>query len=217
MNEKSLLLNNGIPMPRIGYGVFRMTDAASCEKAVIEAIHSGYRLIDTAAAYENEAAVGRAISRCGIDRKELFITTKLWITDTSYEGAKRGFTRSIYQREAERLYMESQHIQMQAWSPLAAGNAELLQNETLLAIAAHHQKSVAQVTLRFLVQKGIVPIVKSSNPARMKENLDIFDFTLSDAEIQEIANLDTGHTAFSPRETGPAVNEFLKKSLLYKL
>lgn len=287
MNEKSLLLNNGIPMPRIGYGVFRMTDAASCEKAVIEAIHSGYRLIDTAAAYENEAAVGRAISRSGIDRKELFITTKLWITDTSYEGAKRGFTRSMehlgldyldlylihqpyhdyygawraleelyaegkiraigvdnftpdkladflfwnkikpavnlvechpfYQREAERLYMESQHIQMQAWSPLAAGNAELLQNETLLAIAAHHQKSVAQVTLRFLVQKGIVPIVKSSNPARMKENLDIFDFTLSDAEMQEIANLDTGHTAFSPRETGPAVNEFLKKSLLYKL
>ena len=95
MNEEKLTLNNGIAMPKIGYGVFRMTDSAQCEEAVVQAIHAGYRLIDTAAAYGNEEAVGRAIRRCGVPREELFITTKLWITDTSYEGAKRGFARSM--------------------------------------------------------------------------------------------------------------------------
>ena len=95
MNNDFVTLNNGVTMPRIGYGVFRMTDAAACEEAVVHAIQSGYRLIDTAAAYENEEAVGRAIRRCGVPREELFITTKLWVTDTSYEGAKRGFARSL--------------------------------------------------------------------------------------------------------------------------
>lgn len=95
MNNDFVTLNNGVTMPRIGYGVFRMTDAAACEEAVVQAIQSGYRLIDTAAAYENEEAVGRAIRRCGVPREELFITTKLWVTDTSYEGAKRGFARSL--------------------------------------------------------------------------------------------------------------------------
>ena len=91
----TITLNNGVKMPAIGYGVFRMKDPAECEEAVVQAIQSGYRLIDTAAAYENEEAVGRAIRRCGVPREELFITTKLWITDTSYEGAKRGFARSM--------------------------------------------------------------------------------------------------------------------------
>lgn len=95
MNNDFVTLNNGVTMPRIGYGVFRMTDAAACEEAVVQAIQSGYRLIDTAAAYENEEAVGRAIRRCGVPREELFITAKLWVTDTSYEGAKRGFARSL--------------------------------------------------------------------------------------------------------------------------
>ena len=192
MKEERVTLNNGIAMPRIGYGVFRMTDAAECEEAVVQAIRTGYRLIDTAAAYGNEAAVGKAIRRCGIPRKELFVTTKLWITDTSYEGARQGFARSMkhlgldyldlylihqpyndyygawraleelyaagkvcaigvdnftpdfvfwnkvkpmvnlvecnpfFQREDERAYMESQNIQMQAWSPLSAGQANLL-------------------------------------------------------------------------------------------
>ena len=98
----TITLNNGVKMPAIGYGVFRMKDPAECEEAVVQAIQSGYRLIDTAAAYENEEAVGRAIRRCGVPREELFITTKLWITDTSYEGAKRGFARSM-----ERLGLES--------------------------------------------------------------------------------------------------------------
>lgn len=283
----TITLNNDIEMPRIGYGVFRMKDPEECEKAVVQAIQSGYRLIDTAAAYENEEAVGRAIRRCGVPREELFITTKLWITDTSYEGAKRGFSNSMerlgldyidlylihqpyndyygawraleelyaegkahsigvdnftqdkladflfwnkvkpavnlvecnafFQREDDRLYMESKNIQMQAWSPLAAGQGKLFENETLCAIANTHNKSVAQVVLRWLVQRNIVPLVKSANPQRMKENLDIFDFALTDAEMQQIAALDTGRTAFSPRTTGPAVDAFLKASLDYKV
>ena len=283
----TITLNNDIEMPRIGYGVFRMKDPEECEEAVVQAIQSGYRLIDTAAAYENEEAVGRAIRRCGVPREELFITTKLWITDTSYEGAKRGFSNSMgrlgldyidlylihqpyndyygawraleelyaegkahsigvdnftqdkladflfwnkvkpavnlvecnafFQREDDRLYMESKNIQMQAWSPLTAGQGRLFENETLRTIAATHNKSVAQVVLRWLVQRNIVPLVKSANPQRMKENLDIFDFALTDAEMQQIAALDTGRTAFSPRTTGPAVDAFLKASLDYKV
>ena len=283
----TITLNNGVKIPAIGYGVFRMKDPAECEEAVVQAIQSGYRLIDTAAAYENEEAVGRAIRRCGVPREELFITTKLWITDTSYEGAKRGFARSMerlglgyvdlylihqpyndyygawraleelyaarkarvigvdnftpdkladfvfwnkvkpavnlvecnafFQREEERRYMESQNIQMQAWSPLAAGQGRLFENETLRTLAATHNKTVAQIVLRWLVQRNIVPLVKSANPERMRENLDIFDFALTDAEMQQIAALDTGRTAFTPRTTGAAVDAFLKAALEYKV
>lgn len=283
----TITLNNGVKIPAIGYGVFRMKDPAECEEAVVQAIRSGYRLIDTAAAYENEEAVGRAIRRCGVPREELFVTTKLWITDTSYEGAKRGFARSMerlgldsvdlylihqpyndyygawraleelyaagkarvigvdnftpdkladfvfwnkvkpavnlvecnafFQREEERRYMESQNIQMQAWSPLAAGQGRLFENETLRALAATHNKTVAQIVLRWLVQRNIVPLVKSANPERMRENLEIFDFALTDAEMQQIAALDTGRTAFTPRTTGAAVDAFLKAALEYKV
>ena len=283
----TVTLNNGVKMPAIGYGVFRMKDPEECEEAVVQAIQSGYRLIDTAAAYENEEAVGRAIRRCGVPREELFITTKLWITDTSYEGAKRGFSRSMerlgldyvdlylihqpyndyygawraleelyaegkahsigvdnftqdkladflfwnkvkpavnlvecnafFQREDDRLYMESKNIQMQAWSPLAAGQGSLFENETLRTLAAAHNKTVAQTVLRWLVQRNIVPLVKSANPQRMKENLDIFDFVLTDAEMQQISALDTERTAFSPRTTGPTVDAFLNAALDYKV
>lgn len=286
MQEK-FILNNGVEMPKIGYGVFRMTDLKACEEAVIQAIKTGYRLIDTAAAYANEVAVGQAVKKCGLDRKELFITTKLWITDTSYEGAKRGFARSMeklgldyvdlylihqpyndyygawraleelyaagkvraigvdnftqdkladfvfwnkvkpavnfvecnpfYQREAERAYMENKDIVMQAWSPLAAGQADFLANATLQTIAAAHEKSVAQVALRWQEQRGVVPIVKSANAQRMADNLNIFDFALTDAEMQEISKLDTGHTCFAPRQMGVAVEEFLENAKLYEL
>ena len=275
----NITLNNGVTMPRIGYGVFRMTDAAACEEAVVEAIRAGYRLIDTAAAYENEEAVGRAIRRCGVPREELFVTTKLWVTDTSYEGAKRGLARSLerlgldyvdlylihqpyndvygawrameelyaagrvraigvdnftqarladflyfnkvrpavnllecnafFQREDERTYLAAQGIQMQAWSPLAAGQGSLFENETLRAIAAAHGKSVAQVVLRWLVQRGIVPLAKSANPVRMRENLAIFDFSLTEPEMQAIAALDTGHTCFAARTTAESLQAFL--------
>ena len=278
----NITLNNGVTMPPIGYGVFRMTDQAACEKAVVQAIQTGYRLIDTAAAYGNEEAVGRAIRRCGVPREELFVTTKLWIPDISYDGAKRGFQASmerlgldyldlyvihqpyhdcfgawrameelyemgkiraigvdnftqdrladflfwnkvkpavdllecnpLFQREDELAYLNSQNILLQAWSPLSAGQGDLLRNETLYRIGAAHQKSPAQVVLRWLTQRGIVPLVKTSSPQRMAENLDIFDFTLTDAELQDIAALDTGHTCFVPRNTGKIVEAFLQQA-----
>lgn len=285
--NSTIRLNNGVEIPPIGFGVFRMENLEECEKATIEVIKAGYRLIDTAAAYKNEEAVGRAIKNCGIPREELFITTKLWITDTSYEGAKRGFEKSLsklgldyldlylihqpyndyygawraleelyeegkvraigidnftqdrtadfiffnkikpmvnlvecnafFQREDEKKYLDSENILMQAWSPLAAGQSRLFENETLLQIAHNHNKTVAQIVLRWLVQRGIVPIVKSSNPVRMKENLDIFDFEISQYEMDEIKKLDTGRTCFIPRNTGEIVKDFLEHAMEYNV
>lgn len=285
--KNEITLNNGVKMPKIGFGVFRMTNEDECEEAVMNAIQSGYRLIDTAAAYGNEEAVGRAIKQSDVKREELFITTKLWITETNYELAKKGFERSLeklgldyldlylihqpyndyygawraleelynegkiraigidnftndkvadfvffnkikpavnlvecnafYQRKEECEYLKKQNIQMQAWSPLSAGQNRLFENKTLIDIAKSHNKTVAQVVLRWLIQRGIVPIVKSSNLSRMKENIDVFDFELSSEEMQMIFALDTGHTCFSPRITGEAVDDFLKKSLLYNI
>ena len=289
MERKDIVLNNGVTMPPIGYGVFRMTDLEECENAVVQAVKTGYRLIDTAAAYENETAVGKAIKRViaegVVSREELFVTTKLWITDTTYEKAKEGFKRSLdrlgldyvdlylihqpyndyygawraleelyedgkvksigvdnftqdrmadflffnkvkpavnmiecnayFQREDERKYLDEQNILMQAWSPLAAGKKDLFTNEILCSIAQKHQKSVAQIVLRWLVQRGIVPVVKSANPVRMKENLEIFDFVLLEDEMKQIASLDTGHTYAAARNTGKAVTEFLEKADRY--
>lgn len=283
--QNNIVLNNGVTMPPIGYGVFRITDLKECEEAVVQAIQTGYRLIDTAAAYENEEAVGRAIKRCGIPRNKLFVTTKLWITDTTYANAKSVFERSLnrlgleyidlylihqpyndyygawraleelyeegkvraigvdnftqdrmadflffnkikpavnmiecnayFQRENERKYLENENIVLQAWSPLAAGKDALFTNNILYEIAQIHQKSVAQVILRWLVQRNIVPVVKSTNPARMKENLDIFDFSLTENEMVKISTLDTEHTYAAERNTGKAVTEFLEKARAY--
>lgn len=274
-------LNNGIKMPKLGYGVYQ-TPPEDTKRCVLDAIDVGYRSIDTAAAYSNEEAVGRAIRRCGVPRDELFITTKLWIPDISYEGAKRGFAASMeslgldyldlfvihqpyhdcfgawrameelyeagklraigvdnftqdrladflfwnrvkpavnllecspfFQREDELAYLRSQNIQMQAWSPLSAGQNDLFHNEALVEIGNAHGKSPAQVVLRWLTQRGIVPLVKSSNEQQMRENLDIFDFTPTDAEMLRIAALDTGHTCFMPRNTGDAVTAFLQQA-----
>lgn len=286
-DHHNILLNNGISMPGIGYGVFRMTDENECEKAVIQALDSGYRLIDTAAAYENEQAVGRAIKKSEIPREELFITTKLWITDTCYEKTRDAFFRSLdrlnldyvdlylihqpyhdyygawkameelyaegkikaigvdnftqdkladflffnkvkpavnmiecnafYQREEDLIYMKEQNIQMQAWSPLAAGTDNLFHNEILCQIAEIHRKSVAQIILRWLVQRNIVPVVKSANPVRMKENIDIFDFELTKDQMQKISALDTGHSCFGERKTASQVTDFLNYSLNYRV
>ena len=286
LNDR-LELNNGILIPPIGFGVYRVKDLKECENSVIEAINAGYRLIDTATAYQNEEAVGRAIKQCGIPREELFITTKLWITDFGYEKAKKGFENSLkkldldyldlfvihqpyndyygawraleelyeqgkvraigidnftqertaeflffnkikpmvnllecnpyFQREDEKEYLDSENILMEAWSPLSAGQSKLFENDTLKSIAKNHNKSVAQVVLRWLVQRGIVPIVKSTNPQRIKENLEIFDFNLIDEEMKEISKLDTGHTCFIPRNTAKNVNEFLNRAVKFDL
>lgn len=281
--SEHFVLNNGVEIPKIGFGVFRMTDQDACEKAVIRAIECGYRLIDTAAAYGNEEAVGRAIRNCGVPREELFITTKLWIPDINYDGAKRGFENSLqrlgldyldmyvvhqpyndyfgawkaleelydqgrvraisvdnytqdriadflfwnrvkptanllecnpyYQRPEEQAYLMEHNILMQAWSPLAAGQGDLLHHPALTEIAQVHQKSVAQVVLRWLLQRQILPLVKASGIQRMQENLDIFDFELSEVEMLAIAKLDTGHTCFMPRNTGKAVTDFLTQAV----
>lgn len=289
--QKSVILNNEVMMPSIGYGVFRMTNPEECENSVVQAIKAGYRLIDTAAAYENETAVGNAIRRVTAEkivlREELFVTTKLWITDTFYEKAKDGFRHSLdrlgldyvdlylihqpyhdyygawraleelyekgiiksigvdnftqdrmadflffnrikpavnmvecnvfYQRENERKYLKDQNIVMQAWSPLAAGRKDLFSNKILCAIAQKHHKTVAQIILRWLLQRGIVPVVKSANTVRMKENLNIFDFELSFDEMKQIASMDTGKTSFSERNTARSVIEFLEKSKQYQV
>lgn len=266
MTIPDIMLNNGIAMPVLGFGVFQVPDPAECERSVCEAIAAGYRLIDTAASYGNEAAVGAGIRVSGIDRSELFVTTKLWVQDASYERAKVAFERSLeklqldyldlylihqpygdvygawsameelhragriraigvsnfypdrimdfalhttirpavnqievhpfhQQHEAQSL-MQELGIQPQAWGPFAEGRNGLFENETLAAIGRKHGKSVAQIVLRWLVQRGIVIIPKTVRRERMAENLEIFDFALDDADFAAIADLDNKTSAF---------------------
>lgn len=262
----SVTLNNGLQMPLLGYGVFQITDAAVCESSVVDALETGYRLIDTAAAYGNEEAVGRAIKLAGIPRDELFITTKLWIRDAGYERTRQAIDRSlrnlqldyldlylIHQpygdvhgawRAMEELYregrtraigisnfypdrvmdlivnndivpavnqiethpfhqqietqkfLEEQQVQIESWGPFAEGQHNIFQNELLLSIAGRHGKTVAQVILRWLTQRGVVAIPKSVRRERMAENFNIFDFDLSPEDMTAIATLDTRTSSF---------------------
>ncbi|RPK30741.1 aldo/keto reductase [Paenibacillus xylanexedens] len=263
---QTVTLNNGVKMPIIGFGVYQVPDADECENTVYEALKAGYRLIDTAAGYLNEEAVGRAIKRSGIPREELFITTKLWIQDAGYESAKRAFAKSLsklqldyldmylihmpfgdyygawrameelyregkiraigvsnflpdrlmdlivhnevvpvinqiethpFQQQVDRaVFMKEQGIQHQSWSPFAEGRNNLFSNEVLVSIAEKHNKSVAQVVLRWLVQRDVVVIPKSVRKERLIENFDIFDFVLSQEEIATISTLDTKESLF---------------------
>lgn len=276
-------LNNGIEMPLLGFGVFQMTEAAECERAVIEAIDTGYRLIDTAASYQNETQVGNGIRQSGIGRRELFVTTKLWLQDASYEGAKAQFERSLNRlqldyvdlylihqpygdvhgawRAMEELqqagkiraigvsnfqpdrladlmafnklvpavnqievnpfnqqlhaapWMQSRQIQPQAWAPFAEGRNGLFQHPVLTAIGAKRGKSVGQVVLRWIFQRGIASLAKSVHKERMKENLDILDFELSQDEMVQIAALDTATSAFFSHRD-PAMVEWLTQRKL---
>ena len=276
-------LNNGIEMPLLGFGVFQMTEAAECERAVIEAIDTGYRLIDTAASYQNETQVGNGIRQSGIGRRELFVTTKLWLQDASYEGAKAQFERSLNRlqldyvdlylihqpygdvhgawRAMEELqqagkiraigvsnfqpdrladlmafnklvpavnqievnpfnqqlhaapWMQSRQIQPQAWAPFAEGRNGLFQHPVLTAIGAKRGKSVGQVVLRWIFQRGIASLAKSVRKERMKENLDILDFELSQEEMVQIAALDTATSAFFSHRD-PAMVEWLTQRKL---
>lgn len=277
-----ITLNNGIIMPAVGFGVFRITDMKECEELVLNAIEAGYRHIDTASAYGNEEAVGRAIKRSGIPRKEFFITTKLWIADTNYERAKIGFQNSLnrlgldyidlylihqpyndyygawraleelyadgkvraigvdnftqerladfimfnkikpainlievnpfHQRHEDLTYMQDKEIQMEAWSPLAAGKENLFDNETLIKLSQKYTKSIAQIVLRWLFQRKIISITKTSNFGRMKENIDIFDFVISNEDMELISKLDTKQSCFPPRIKGKDVEAFLKEA-----
>jgi diketogulonate reductase-like aldo/keto reductase len=259
-------LNNGVEMPMLGFGVFQVPDPAECERSVRDAIDVGYRLLDTAASYGNEEAVGTAIRNHGIDRGELFVTTKLWIEDASYEGAKAAFERSLNKlqleyldlylihqpygdvygawRAMEELHREGriraigvsnfypdrlvdfvlhndvapavnqieihpfhqQHdaqpilteykVQPEAWGPFAEGRNGLFTDEALQAIGNKHGKSVAQVVLRWLIQRGIVAIPKSVRKERMAENVAVFDFALDHDDVAAIAALDQKASAF---------------------
>ncbi|WP_122642108.1 aldo/keto reductase [Luxibacter massiliensis] len=272
-------LNNGVKMPILGFGVYQIADLKECEQAVVDAIQTGYRLIDTAASYGNEEAVGRAIKRCGIPREELFITTKLWITDTSYEGAKRGFETSMkklgldyldlylihqplndyygawramtelyregkiraigvcsfypdrladliafnevkpainqveaniyFQQKKAQEFMKEKDVQMEGWAPFAEGRNNLFDNDILKRIGEKYKKSVAQVVLRWLLQRGIVCIPKSTKKKRMEENFAVFDFELTCEDMEAIKSLDTNTSAFFDHHDPAAVERLV--------
>ena len=258
-------LNNGVEMPILGFGVYQIP-AEETERAVSDALAAGYRHIDTAAAYGNEGAVGRAIQASGIARDELFVTTKLWVHDDGEEGTRRAFATSLqrlgldhldlylihqpfgdvysswramqdlhrqglvraigvsnfypdrlvdlldhneippavnqvethpfFQRADYQALMAERGVQIESWGPFAEGKNDLFTNPTLSEIGAAHGKSVAQVVLRWLTQRGVVVIPKSVRLERMRENFDIFDFALTDEQMARIAALDTGGSLF---------------------
>jgi diketogulonate reductase-like aldo/keto reductase len=263
---QTVTLNNGVEMPLLGFGVFQVNDPAECTASVATALKAGYRLIDTASAYGNEAAVGQAIRESDVPRNELFVTTKLWVQDASEAAALTAFETSmdllgldyldlylIHQpygdyygawRSMQKLYQQgriraigvsnfypdrlldlilhnevvpavnqievhpffqradyqqlmAEHgVQIEAWGPFAEGRNSLFSNPELAAIGEAHDKSVAQVVLRWLTQRGVVAIPKSVRADRIAENFDIFDFTHSDAELATIAALDLGASQF---------------------
>ena len=258
------VLNNGLKMPMEGFGVFQVPDPAQCEQAVLDAIASGYRLIDTAAAYMNEKAVGEAVRKCGVPREELFITTKLWVQDASYEGAKKAIQTSLdnlgldyldlylihqpmgdytgaykameeaykegklrtigvcnfyparladlcetvkvkpavnqvelhpfFQQEDALALMKEYGVVPEAWGPFAEGNHGIFTHPVLTKIGEKYGKSAAQTALRWNVQRGVVVIPKSVHKDRMEQNMDIWDFSLSEEDMAEIAKLDLGHS-----------------------
>lgn len=258
-------LNNGVEMPALGFGVFQIPPDQT-EQAVIDALNTGYRSLDTARSYLNEEAVGNAIQASGVPRDELFITTKLWIEDQGEEKAKRAFEASLrrlgldyvdlylihqplgdyygswrameelnrqglaraigvsnfypdrlvdlidhndvapmvdqiechpfFQRNAEQQLMRERGVQTESWGPFAEGRNNLFTDPTLTEIGSSHGKSVAQIVLRWLVQRGVVVVQKSVRPERMRENIDVFDFELTDDEMGRIGAMDRGESLF---------------------
>lgn len=260
-----ITLNNGVKMPQLGYGVYQ-TPPEDTERCVLTAIQNGYRSIDTAQAYGNEEGVGAAITKCGLPREELFITTKIWISNAGYEKAKASIQESLkklqtdyvdlllihqpfgdyygtyrameeaykegkaraigvsnfypdryidlahfaeinpavnqiethvfQQQKQARKYLTKHNTQIMSWAPFAEGKNDYFNTPLLKEIGAKYNKSVAQVALRFLLQSGVVLIPKSIHENRIKENIDIFDFTLTAKEMEQIKGLDTGESLF---------------------
>lgn len=263
---ETVKLNNNVEMPILGFGVFQIPDGDETEQAVFEAIQTGYRLIDTAASYQNEESVGKGIKRSGIPREELFITTKLWVQDAGYDATKAAFEKSLKRlqldyldlylihqpygdvhgswRAMEDLYregkvraigvsnfqvdrlidiivhnemtpainqiethpfhqqiesasfMKENNVQVEAWGPFAEGKNNLFHNELLEEIGQRYNKSVAQVVIRWLTQRGIVAIPKSVHKERMEENFNIFDFELTQEDMDKISTLDQKDSLF---------------------
>ena len=257
-------LKNGVQMPKEGFGVFQIRDLDECERVVLDAIDTGYRLIDTAESYGNESAVGKAIAKSGVNRADLFISTKLWVTNTSYEGAKAAIDRSMenlgvdyldlylihqamgdyigawramteaykegrirgiglcklyghrlphfsragdelravsqvelhpfFQQENTLSLMREYGVQPMAWAPFAEGRHGIFTHPVLTKIGEKYGKGAGQVALRWNMQRGVVVIPKSTHRERMEQNIDVFDFSLTDEEMREIAALDIGHS-----------------------
>ena len=257
-------LSNGVQMPLEGFGVFQIHDLDECERVVLDAIDTGYRMIDTAASYGNETAVGKAIAKTGVNRADLFIATKLWVTDASYEGAKAAFRRSMdnlgvdyidlylihqamgdyigawraiteaykegkiraigvcnfyphrladfcetvdqlpmvnqvelhpfFQQENALSLMREYGVQPEAWAPFAEGRHGIFTHPVLTKIGEKYGKGAGQVALRWNTQRGVAVIPKSVHKERMEQNLDIWDFRLTDEEMAEIAALDIGRS-----------------------
>ncbi|WP_031469851.1 aldo/keto reductase [Sciscionella sediminilitoris] len=262
---RTVTLNNDVVMPILGYGVYQIP-AAETEMAVSQALRAGYRLIDTASAYQNEEAVGRAIANSGIPREELFVTTKLWIQDTGEDNTIRAFEASLnrlaldyldlylihaphgdvysewramerlykegriraigvsnfhpdrlvdlitnneivpavnqiethpfYQRIEDQSVMREHGVQLESWGPFAEGKQDIFRHPWLAPIAEAHGTSIAQVVLRWLIQRGIVAIPKSATPGRIRQNVDVFGFQLAVDEMAAIAGLDQGTSQF---------------------
>ncbi|MDT0267400.1 aldo/keto reductase [Streptomyces sp. DSM 44915] len=269
-------LHHGVQMPLLGFGVFQIPDDQT-QQAVESALEAGYRLIDTAAAYENERAVGRAIAASGIPRDELFVTTKLWVQDYGQDSAARAFDRSLdrlgldhldlylihqpfgdyygawramedlnrdgrtraigvsnfypdrladlishneivpavnqiethvfFQRTDDHRLMREYGVQHESWGPLSQGGRGFFDNPVLADIARAHGRTIAQIALRWLVQQEIVVIPKSVRPDRMAENLDIFDFRLTEDDLARIADLDTGRSQVFDHHDPAAVRQ----------
>lgn len=268
-------LNNGVKMPSVGFGVFQITDKEECVRVVLDAIDVGYRLIDTAQAYGNEEAVGEAITKSSVPREELFITTKVWISNSGYEKAKASIESSLKKmkldyldlvlihqpvndyygtyRAMQDLYKEGKikaigvsnfypdrlvdlalfnevkpavnqieinpfhqqldaqtfnqkyNVQLQAWAPFAEGKNGMFENQDLKTIGDKYNKSVAQVILRWLLQRGIVPLAKTVNKERMLQNIDVFNFELSEDDMNKISSLDKKESSFFNHQEASAV------------
>lgn len=265
-DQPVITLNNGVPIPALGFGVWQVEDLEQCEEAVIKAIEVGYRMIDTASIYLNETAVGKAIQNCDVSREDLFITSKLWVQSHGYNETKAAFQRTLdrlqldyldmylihwpfgdflgawkafeelysegkikaigvcnftvekleelkayatilpvinqielhplFQQKELQEYNRENNIVTQPWSPLGNGNTGLLENESLKTIASKYDKTVAQVILRWHLQEGFCVIPKSVTPSRINENFKVFNFELSEEEMNSVRNLDTGKRLF---------------------
>ena len=272
-----ITLNDGNKLPAVGFGVFMIPADGSTYNAVLEALKVGYRHIDTAAAYFNEAEVGKAVRDSGIPREKIFVTSKLWLQDYGYEAAKKGIDASLsklgldyidlyllhqpygdvagawkaleeakaegkiksigvsnmtpklyteltadfatkpavnqvecnplFQQKALRKVLAKDDVKLEAWYPLGHGDKSLLENPVITALAEKYGKNAGQIILRFEVQEGFIVLPKSTNPERIKGNIDIFDFELTSEEMDSIRGLDTGKGSHDPE--APGVGEML--------
>lgn len=272
-------MNNGVKMPQMGYGVYQV-GPAECERCVLDAIDVGYRLVDTAQAYHNEEGVGEAILKCGVPREELFVVTKVWISNADeerayasileslkklrtgyidlllvhqpfgdYYGTYRAMERAYYegkarvigvsnfypdrfidlqahvevkpavnqvethvfnQQQEAQQYMEKYGCHIMSWGPFAEGRNDFFENPVLQEIGQAHGKTLAQAALRYLLQRGVIVIPKSTHKGRMQENLDVFDFELSADEMKRIEALDTRHSLFFSHCEPAMVEQFMQ-------